>query len=350
MGGNMEINEVFSDDSVSPYIIAEIGVNHEGSLDTAKALVKSAWQGGANAVKFQTYKADKIAVQNSPAYWDRKLESTDSQYKLFKKYDSFNYEEFNVLASYCREIGINFLSTPFDIESADYLAPMMSAIKISSSDITNRPFIEHLCGYGKPIVLSTGASYFYEIAQAVEWISEFDLPLSLLHCILSYPTVEADANLSRISYLQQRFPDIPIGYSDHTLPDDMEVCTIAAVLGARIIEKHFTNDKTLPGNDHYHAMDCDDLKRLRQRISRINRVMGTQTSRLIPAEAQARDHARRSLVTARPVVEGSIIRMADLTFKRPASGISPRAIGEVVGRTAARTISADTILQWSHIS
>lgn len=345
----MRLEDVFQGSQERPYIIAEVGVNHEGSMETARRSIREAREGGADAVKFQTYKADKIAAKESPAYWDLSKEPTKSQYELFKKHDSFGRDEFEQLAAYSGEVGIDFLSTPFDVEAADYLAPFMPAIKISSSDITNKPFIQYLCGFGKPVILSTGASYLHEIAQAVEWIEEFDVPLSLLHCVLSYPTQDNDANLIRIAFLKERFPGIPIGYSDHTLPDDMEVCTAATLLGARIIEKHFTHDKTLPGNDHYHAMDVDDLRDFRKRLDRLTGIVGRQTTQPVQAESQARAHARRSLVACRDIPKGSRITRDDLTFKRPASGISPAMISEVEGRMARVSIPADTILEWAHL-
>lgn len=346
----MDLNEVFAGVNLRPYIIAEIGVNHEGSMDTAKRLVDDACAGGADAVKFQTYKANRIAAKDSPAYWDLNEEPTTSQYELFRKHDSFGRDEYAELAAYASEVGIDFLSTPFDVDAAAYLDPWMGAFKISSSDITNKPFIEALCGYGKPIILSTGASYLHEICEAVEWIENCGNPLALLHCVLSYPTAEADANLNRIPFLAEAFPGLPIGYSDHTLPGDMETCTVATTLGAQIIEKHFTHDKSLPGNDHYHAMDKDDLTAFRRRIDRLVALIGNQTSRPVSAETAARANARRSLVAARAITAGSQIRAEDLTFKRPASGISPRMIDTVLGMTASVDIAADEILQWKHLT
>ena len=174
----MKILDLFNDTKLQnheismPYIIAEAGVNHEGSMDIAKLLIDQAAEGGAHAIKFQTYKANTIASKDSPAYWDLSKESTDSQYKLFKKYDKFWKSEFEDLKNYCDVAGIEFLSTPFDIESANFLNEMMDVFKISSSDITNKPFIEHLCNFGKPIILSTGASYLYEVQLSLIHISE----------------------------------------------------------------------------------------------------------------------------------------------------------------------------------
>jgi len=153
----------------TPYIIAEAGVNHEGKMDLAKRLINEAKEGGADAIKFQTYKADTLASKNSPAYWDRTKEPTGSQYELFKKYDKFWKSEFEQLKKYCDEAGIEFISTPFDIESATFLNDLMDVFKISSSDITNKPFIRYICNFGKPILLSTGASYMYEVEEAVPY-------------------------------------------------------------------------------------------------------------------------------------------------------------------------------------
>ncbi|RUA24591.1 MAG: acetylneuraminic acid synthetase, partial [Bacteroidetes bacterium] len=167
-----------------PYIIAEAGVNHEGDMNLAKRLVFEAKEGGADAIKFQTYKAETLASKNSPAYWDQSKEPTDSQYKLFKKHDKFWKNEFVQLKQYCDELEIDFMSTPFDIESATFLNDLMDVFKISSSDITNKPFIEYICNFNKPILLSVVSSYMYEIEEAVECIEKYNLPLVLLHCIL----------------------------------------------------------------------------------------------------------------------------------------------------------------------
>ena len=328
-----------------PFVIAEAGVNHEGSMDLARRLIEEAKEGGADAIKFQTYKAEKIASQHSPAYWNLSQEPTTSQYALFKKYDRFWKKEFEEIKKYCDQCGIEFLSTPFDIESARFLNDLMDAFKISSSDITNKPFIEYICGFGKPILLSTGASSISEIEESLEWIAPHGTPVALLHCILNYPTADGDANLGMLLHLRRKFPDHIIGYSDHTLPKEMKVLEIATLLGARILEKHFTHDKTLPGNDHYHAMDVD-LRLYRKNMERVFGLLGEFTKRPLAVERPAREHARRSLVADREILKDKIIGADDLTFKRPASGISPKLIGEVVGRRAARDIAKDEILTW----
>ncbi len=332
-----------------PFIIAEAGVNHEGNLDLAKRLIEEAKEGGADAIKFQTYRAQTLASKYSPAYWDTTKESTTSQYELFKKYDSFWKNEMVLLKEYCDQMDIEFLSTPFDIESANFLNDLMDVYKISSSDLTNKPFIEYLCAFEKPIILSTGASHLYEIEEAVGWIDDFGNPLALLHCVLNYPTLDENANIGRILGLKKAFPDIIVGYSDHTLPSDMKVCELAAILGSKIIEKHFTYDKSLPGNDHYHAMDKEDLKLLKIKLKRDFEIIGNVKVEALPNEETARKNARRSLVAAKKIPKGKTIERNDLTFKRPAHGISPKEITEVMGKKAIMDIEEDQLLLWKMI-
>ena len=335
----------------TPYIIAEAGVNHEGKMDLAKRLINEAKEGGADAIKFQTYKADTLASKNSPAYWDRTKEPTGSQYELFKKYDKFWKSEFEQLKKYCDEAGIEFISTPFDIESATFLNDLMDVFKISSSDITNKPFIRYICNFGKPILLSTGASYMYEVEEAVQWIDDFNLPVALLHCILNYPTANENANLGMIRQLKQKFPDRIIGYSDHTLPgDQMKIVELSALLGAVIIEKHFTFDKTLPGNDHYHAMDYKDLIRFRKNFAETMAIIGTTKKTVLESEEISRKNARRSLIASRDISRGETITQEHLTWKRPAFGISPKMIDDVVGKKAVRDIGQDEIFYWNMLT
>jgi sialic acid synthase SpsE len=328
-----------------PFLIAEAGVNHEGSMELAKRLIDEALEGGADAVKFQTYKAETIASKDSPSYWDLNKEPTDSQYKLFRKYDKFWKSEYEQLARYCEDRGIEFLSTPFDVESARFLDDLMGVFKISSSDLNNKPFIEFLCDFGKPVILSTGASWMWEVEQSVSWIRNKGVPVSLLHCVLNYPTVDENANLAMIQELTRKFPELIIGYSDHTLPKEMKTLEVATMLGARIIEKHFTHDKSLPGNDHYHAMDKEDIQKFRKRISWLQSLMGESIKHPLDSEAPARANARRSLVAAREIPVGKVIEPEDLTWKRPASGIDPREYDHLVGLKATKSIAEDTVLK-----
>ena len=233
-------------DSSRPFIIAEAGVNyyeiaekeHMGLMEAAKLMVSEAAKAGADAIKFQSYKAGKIASKDSPAYWDTKKESTQSQYALFEKYDKFGIEEYTELSVHAKKCGIIFMSTPFDMDSADYLADLMPAYKVASSDITNFPLLRHIANKNKPVFLSTGASTLEEIQNAINVIVDSgNNQIALLHCILNYPTEYVNANLNMIKGLRSSFPDYIIGYSDHTLPDDnMLVLTSAVILGASIID------------------------------------------------------------------------------------------------------------------
>lgn len=350
---NMKLKDLFlqpySYERISmPYVIAEAGVNHEGNMDLAKRLIDEAKEGGADAIKFQTYKAETIASKDSPYYWDIRKEPTRSQFELFKKYDKFWKKEFESLKQHCDNTGIEFLSTPFDVASALFLNDLMDVFKISSSDITNKPFIEYMCGFGKPVILSTGASYPEEVKQAITWIEKKGIKksqLALLHCVLNYPTEDKNANLGMILDLKKLFPGHIIGYSDHTLPKDMRSLEAATLLGAVILEKHFTHDKTLPGNDHYHAMDKEDLKLFRNNMQRVLELLGGFELTSLPSEEPARKNARRSLVAKRFIPKGKKLEMDDLTWKRPASGISPQFIEDVVLKVASRDIQEDEVMK-----
>ena len=339
-----------------PFLIAEIGVNFydiaekEGisDMDAAKLMIDEAKKCGVDAVKFQSYKAETIASRNSPAYWDLSEEPTTSQFELFKKFDKFGIDEYKQLADYCKSREIMFLSTPFDFDSADYLDEFMDIYKISSSDLTNIPFIKYIASKNKPILLSTGASTLAEIKQAVNAIEEVsDVDIAIMHCVLSYPTSYEDANLLMIKDLKEHFENYEIGYSDHTKPDEnMLVLATAYNYGATILEKHFTLDKTLQGNDHYHGMNPDDVVQFWKTIDFLNKIKGMKNKQPLICEASARKEARRSIVALRDIKKGEKISHEDLTFKRPGTGIFPSEIENVVGKVAKEDIPEDTLLDF----
>lgn len=339
-----------------PFLIGEIGVNFYDiakkenitPMDAAKLMIKEAKNAGIDAVKFQTYKAEKIASRNSPAYWDLDEEPTTSQFELFKKFDTFGPEEYRELAEYCREVGIMFLSTPFDFEAIDFLDDLMDVYKISSSDLTNIPFIKAIALKNKPIILSTGASTLKEIKEAVNAIEEVsNVDIGLMHCVLSYPTKDEDANLLMIKDIKEQFEGYDIGYSDHTKPDDkMLILTTAYLYGANIIEKHFTLDKTLTGNDHYHAMDVEDVKTFNENIELINKIKGKKVKQPLVCESLSRKEARRSIVASKDIKKGEEITRDNITFKRPGTGISPSKIDEIIGMNANEDITEDTLLTY----
>lgn len=338
-------------------LIAEIGVNYydiarkEGitPLDAAKLMICKAQEAGIHAVKFQTYKAETLAAKESPSYWDTSEETETSQYSLFKKFDSFGKKEYRELCQYSEKIGIEFLSTAFDVESADYLNEMMNVYKISSSDLNNLPFVAYQAKKNKPILLSVGAADEAEIRRTVELIRKYNRqPITLLHCVLEYPTPYEHANLNKIVSLKKAFPDCYIGYSDHTKPEtNYDVLKTAYNLGAQVIEKHFTLDKTLSGNDHYHAMDEKDAAGIIEAMEYIDAIRGNGALVCLESEQAARANARRSLVSCCDIAKGTVITEEMLTFKRPGSGISAEEYDNLIGRTVRENIREDTVLQWT---
>ena len=336
-------------------IIAEIGVNYydiatkyDISLEqAARLMIIEAKNAGATAVKFQSYKADKIAAKDSPSYWDTTEEPTTNQRELFEKFDKFGAEEYKMLADFCEVADIEFMSTPFDLEAVDYLNELVNIHKISSSDLTNTPLLKKVASSGKPIILSTGASTMEEIKQAVGTLEEAGSgKIILMHCILNYPTLNSNANLGMINDLKTL--GYELGYSDHTLPDDrMLILTTAINLGCTWIEKHFTLDKTLQGNDHYHAMDSKDLKKLSQNLELLEQIIGSDKKTYLPSEEVSRLNARRSWVTNGSVKAGTLITEDNIIAKRPATGIS--TVKNILGRTFIKDLSDDHILQQEDI-
>ena len=335
-----------------PYVIAEIGVNHEGSIKTAKKLIELAKEGGADAAKFQTYKATSLASRNSPAYWDQSKEATDSQFSLFKKYDGFERQDYVELAEHCKKVEIDFISTPFDNDAIETLDPLVPFFKIASADVTNIPFLRNIGAKKKTVVLSTGASNITEVQNAINTLEKAGCEnLILLHCILNYPTQDNLAHIRMIKGLKAEFPGYLIGYSDHTLPNDNMSALISAwLLGAVVIEKHFTHDKSLKGNDHYHAMDVKDLKSFTRQVEKIDRLLGLKEKKEpISSENISRENARRSIVLANSVPAGYKIKESDLTQKRPGTGICPSNWDDVIGTRTLRNLKEDHILLWKDI-
>lgn len=338
------------------YIIAEAGVNYYefaeryniSPLEAAKMMVKAVSDNGADAIKFQTYKAKFLAMKDSPGAWDRNDIPVETQYELFQMYDRLGEEDYRQLSEYADSLGIEFISTPFDLESADYLEPYMEEYKISSSDISNIPLMTKIAKKNLPIILSTGASTVEEIDEAVALIKKYnDRQLTLLHCVLEYPTPYENANLLKIQSLKERYPDVIVGYSDHTKPDAMmDVLKTAYLLGAQVIEKHFTLDKTIKKrNDHFHSMDCTDLKMLKDSLDFIKRISGVSTLGCQQDEITTRNSVRRSAVSVSPILKGMKLTEDMVIFKRPGTGIAPKDFIEMVGRTAVKDIPEDTLLK-----
>jgi len=350
--------KTISEDS-DTFIIAEAGVNYYdiapklgiSLLEAAILMIKEAARAGADAIKFQTYKAEKIASKYSPAYWDTTKESTKSQYELFKKFDKLTEKDYKELADYSDKEGIIFMSTPFDEDAVDLLDKLTPVFKIASADITNTPFLRYIASKRKPIILSTGAATLDEVREAVEAMKgEGNNEIVILHCILNYPTAYENANIGAIRQLQKEFPDHLVGYSDHTLPDErMLVNTVGVLAGASVIEKHFTLDKSLPGNDHYHAMDAEDLKKLRENLDFLKKIWGRGKKEPLKSENISRKYARRSLVAKSDIPSGATIKAGMVTHKRPGTGISPKDISKALGMKAKKKIKEDEVLKWEHL-
>ncbi len=352
LNNQIKINEHIFGLDEKVYLIAEVGVNHEGSMKTAMDLIDLAKEGGADAVKFQTYKANTLASKNSPSYWDLNKEPTTSQHELFQKYDNFEKDDYVKLAEHCRKTDIDFCSTPFDDESIEFLELLMPFYKIASADLTNTPFLKKVANKKKPIILSTGASTIEEIENAINTLDKSGCEqLALLHCILNYPTENKNAHLNMITGLRNKFPGFVIGYSDHTLPNkEMDSLLIAYLLGARVLEKHFTHDKSLQGNDHYHAMDVKDLKNFKKRLRNIQEILGPEIrKRPISTEQISIKNARRSIVTSCSIKKGTVINDELITYKRPGTGISPQFWDQVIGKKVIKNLDDDHILQWSDL-
>lgn len=344
-----------------PYLIAEIGVNYfdianqrdVSPLEAAAEMVEEAADAGVDAVKFQSYTARKLASKHSPAYWDTDEESTSTQYELFEKYDSFGAEEFETIARLATEHDVAFLSTPFDSGAVEYLEDLVPAYKMASADITNEPLLRQIARKEKPLILSTGASTIGEIEAAVRQIEDEQSgtpDIALLHCVLEYPTSPENANLRMIEHIGAAFPQYVTGYSDHVPPDEGMITLLHSyVKGADIIEKHFTLDKSLPGNDHYHAMDPDDVRAFRRNVELLEETKGQRRKEPLPTEADARENARRSLVAAEAIAEGERIERAHVAVKRPGTGIPPTMLNVVIGRAATMDIEVDEVLTWKHV-
>ena len=345
--------------STKPYLIAEIGVNFYDTarimgitpIEAAKLYIDKVAEAGIDCAKFQSYKAGTIVSKNSPAYWDTTKEATKTQYELFLKFDKFGENEYGELAEYAHSKGIDFTSTPFDYASADYLEKMVDFYKISSSDLSNLPFIRYIGAKGKPVVLSVGAAYLSEVDEGIRALKEVGCQdITILHCVLSYPTDPSNANLRVIETLKRDFPDVKVGFSDHVAPDEtMMTLATAYMLGAEVIEKHFTLDKTLPGNDHYHAGEPEDFKKAISNFRRIDTVLGSPEKTVLDCEQIPRREARRSLVLTRNMKAGEVIQKEDLMPKRPGTGISPNYFDIVIGRRVVKDLDEDTILTWDMI-
>ncbi len=328
-------------------IIAEVGVNHNCSLKIAKKLIFEAKKNGADIVKFQTYKAEKLSIKESPKFRlpNGKMIKKGSLFNSYKKVDRFNKNHYELLKKICVKNKIEFMSTPFDNEAVDMLSKLgVKAFKIASCDITNFPLLKKIAKKKKPIFLSTGASNIKEIQNAVKYISKFNKNICLMHCTMSYPTKPRDVNLLALNEFKKKFKGIPLGLSDHSL--GYEIAAASVLLGVRVIEKHFTYNKNLKKSpDHSISISPSELKKLKINIDLFLKASGEEEKKVLRCEKVLRKIARRSLVTNKYIKKGEIITNNSLTPKRPGSGIPPNQISLIIGKKAKRNIFEDTIIK-----
>ena len=332
------------------FIIAEAGVNHNGSIDLALKLIDSARASGADAVKFQTFRADQLATRSAhkAAYQERTTTATESQFEMLQRLE-LDVDDHRRLIDYCRKVGIQFLSSPFDEQSADLLAEMdLPLYKIPSGEITNLPFLDHVARKGRPIILSTGMSTLGEIEEAVTVLrTAGNNRLTLLHCVTEYPAPYAEVNLRAMHTLRVAF-GLPVGYSDHT--PGYEISIAAVALGAEVIEKHFTVDRSLPGPDHAASLEPDELEQMVTAIRHVEVALGDGIKRPAQCELPNISVARKSVVASRSLIAGQRLTAEDLDIKRPGNGIAPRLKPMLIGRTLSAGLEKDEVLRWDHLA
>lgn len=329
------------------FIIAEAGVNHNGSVDLARQLIDAAASAGADAVKFQTFKTENIVARHAPkaAYQNESTGYGETQYDMLKKLE-LSPADFKELIRHCRQKNIRFLSTPFDLESIDLLLSLgMELFKIPSGELTNLPYLRKIGGLGKQVILSTGMANIQEIREALQILISSGTPtekIALLHCNTEYPTPLQDVNLRAMCTLNKIFGN-RVGYSDHT--DGIEVPIAAVALGAEIIEKHFTLDRDMAGPDHKASLSPDQLTAMVTSIRNIEKALGGDEKKPSPSELPNRDMARKSIVAATAIHAGEVFTEKNITVKRPGTGISPMQWDSVLGKKAPRSFAEDELIE-----
>ena len=326
------------------YIIAEAGVNHNGSFDLARRLVDAAKAAGADCIKFQTFRAQNLVSRNAgKADYQKATTGDGSQADMLSKLE-LSYDAFSRLKQYCEEVGITFLSTPFDLESAAFLDALgVPFWKIPSGEVTNLPYLEALAKTGRPVVMSTGMCEMDEIEAALRVLREHGTSdIRLLHCNTEYPTPFADVNLRAMETMRRAF-GVEVGYSDHT--KGIEVPIAAVALGATIIEKHFTLDRNMDGPDHKASLEPDELAAMVSAIRNIEQALGSGEKTASPSERKNIAVARKSIVAKRAIKAGERLTEDNLTVKRPGSGVSPMRWRDVLGTVAIRDFEEDEMIE-----
>lgn len=330
------------------YVIAEAGVNHNGSVEIAEKLIKVASQSGADAVKFQTFKADHLVKpKTETAEYQRRQTREVDQLRMLRKLE-LSVADHERLLQFASESGIEFLSTAFDEESLDFLvASGMQRIKIPSGEITNLPLVRYVAEKNLPIILSTGMANLREVEAAIQVMGGPKKGTTLLHCTSSYPTAMEDVNLRAMTTLRDHF-GLPVGYSDHTA--GILIPPVAVALGATVIEKHFTLDRGMDGPDHHMSLEPEELAQMIRDIRRVEICLGDGRKEPRETELAVRNLVRRSVTLKQPVKRGEVVRRENLAILRPGGGIAPGDFDDVAGRKAVRDLDAWTTLQWSDLA
>jgi sialic acid synthase SpsE len=313
-------------------VIAEAGANHNNSVQRAIEMARAAAAAGAWAIKFQLYKADSLTIPDSPKYWTDPF-GTSTQYEAFQLSDKLGYDDWGPVADACRELGIAFFATPFDLPALEALERVdVPLYKIASADITHRPLLEAVAATDRPVLLATGASTIEEIRDAIEWMGLGPERLALLACTLTYPTPDPDGHFARLDSFRREFDPYLIGFSDHTR--GVAGAWMTAALGGVCIEKHYTIDKRLPDvPDHAMSVEPGELAEMVAACDRASILRGEEWIGVRPSEQPARANARRSIVLERDVAAGATLTADDLGFKRPGTGIAPSELASVLGRS-----------------
>lgn len=327
------------------YVIAEAGVNHNGSIELAKKLVDRAKEAGADCIKFQTFISENIVTKTAvkAEYQRQQTNTTESQFDMLKKLE-LSFDEFAELSEYCKEKGIEFLSTAFDLDSIDFLSSIdMKRWKIPSGEITNLPYLIKIAKLGKPVILSTGMSTIGDIRAAISVLKENGSgEITVLHCTTEYPAPYADVNLKAMNTIQSEF-NVQVGYSDHT--KGIEIPIAAVAMGATVIEKHFTLDKNMEGPDHKSSLEPKELKTMINAIRNVERAIGNGIKEPTESEKKNLQVVRKSIVAKRNISKGEYFSEVNLTVKRPGSGISPMKWFEVIGQIAKRDFEEDELIE-----
>jgi N-acetylneuraminate synthase len=328
------------------FVIAEAACNHMCDMQLAREMIDKAADAGANSIKFQTYTTEKLATKQSGIYGNIK---TRSQYEYYKQFDKFGKEQYRQLFQYAEEKGIVAFSTPFDPENAHMLGELgMPIFKIASCDLLYTDLLTTVAGFGRPVILSTGGAELNEVTEALVALYEAGArDIILMACTLAYPTSADDANYAKILSLRDSFPNVLIGMSDHVEPDEYMVCgAVYVAMGARIVEKHYTLDRSMSGGGHSFSMEPADLKKWVQNIRFTERVIGQRQFKAYSAEFAARQNARRSLVFNVPLKGGTVLEHSMIGVKRPGTGIMPNQAGSVVGKALVCDVEPDTQISW----